>query len=139
MSQQASSTQHSPLSTQHFATQHSALSTQHPVVPYLEFPELAEQPGLVHGVFTRAGGVSDGPYASLNVSLAVGDERERVWENRQRIGRALGAAPGRVFGARQVHGADWRVIAAADEPSDTEREPYDILLTGTPGYLLLLK
>jgi YfiH family protein len=114
-------------------THHSAL------IPYLQFSALAALPGLVHGVFTRAGGVSAAPYASLNVSLAVGDDAERVWENRRRVALALGAEPGRVFGARQVHGAAWRVVAPHETPAVTEREPFDILLTGTPGHLLLLK
>jgi YfiH family protein len=121
-------------------TQHSGLSAgRSPLLPFLQFPALAEMPGLVHGVCTRAGGVSEAPYASLNVSLAVGDDRERVLENRQRIAAALGADAARVFGARQVHGAAWRVVGPRDGPSDTEREPFDLLLTGTPGHLLLLK
>jgi polyphenol oxidase len=120
--------------------QHSALSTQHSDgVPHLQFPQLAAEAGLVHGIFTRAGGVSDGPYASLNVSLAVGDDRERVLENRRRAARALDADPGQVYGARQVHGAAWRVVDAALAPAEIEREPYDILLSGTPDHLLLLK
>jgi polyphenol oxidase len=123
----------SPALNSSLITHHSAL------VPYLQFPALAEAPGLVHGVFTRAGGVSATPYATLNVSLAVGDERERVMENRRRIAAALAADPDRVFGARQVHGAAWRVVEAHETPAATEREPCDILLTGTPGHLLLLK
>jgi hypothetical protein len=103
------------------------------------FDALAAAPGLAHGVFTRAGGVSEAPYASLNVSLAVGDERERVLANRGRIAAALGFAADRVFGSRQVHGAAWRVVGADETPAATAREPYDILLTGTPGHLLLLK
>ena len=121
------------LSNSLLITHHSSL------VPYLQFPMLAEMPGLVHGVFTRAGGVSEAAYASLNVSLAVGDDRERVLENRRRAAGALGADPSRVFGARQVHGAAWRVVESHEAPSATEREPCDVLLTGTPGHLLLLK
>src|SRR5689334_15822851 len=92
-------------------TQYSVLSTQYPPrPPYLQFPALAAMPGLVHGVFTRAGGASDAPYASLNVSLAVGDAPDRVRDNRRRVAEALAADPRRVFGARQVHGAAWRVV-----------------------------
>ncbi len=108
-------------------------------VPYLLFPGLAGAPGLVHGVLTRVGGVSEGPYASLNVSLAVGDVPERVRDNRARIARALDVDPGRVFGTRQVHGAAWRVVGPDEPPAALEREPADILLCGAPGTLLLLK
>jgi polyphenol oxidase len=52
---------------------------------------------------TRRGGVSDGPFASLNLGLWTDDERERVRENRARVERLSG---GRLAQARQVHGTD---------------------------------
>jgi polyphenol oxidase len=119
---------------------HASRGARHSArAPYLQFPALAALPGLAHGIFMRAGGVSEAPYASLNVSRAVGDDPERVRENRRRVALALGADPGRVFGARQVHGAAWRVVAPDEAPAATERAPFDILLSGTPGHLLLLK
>ncbi|SRR5579884_396110 len=123
------------------STQHSALRTQYSAegVPYLQLAGLAELPGLVHGISTRAGGVSEGPYAALNVSLMVGDERARVLENRARLARALGAPPEQVYTCRQVHGAAWRVVDAETTPADIEREPLDILLCSRPGSRLLLK
>lgn len=54
---------------------------------------------------TRLGGVSEGPYASLNLGLLTADERTRVEENRRRLFGAAGADPGRVSWPRQVHGA----------------------------------
>src|SRR5438046_1077376 len=59
---------------------HSALHAQRLAngVPVLRFAALAGEPGLVHGISTRDGGVSHGPYATLNVSLVVGDEAERA-------------------------------------------------------------
>lgn len=65
-----------------------------------------------HGVralmTTRHGGVSVGPYASLNLRLgpapnSPGDAPEAVNENRRRLARALSARP--VY-LDQVHGAD---------------------------------
>jgi len=122
-------------------THHSSLITHHSAegVPWLGFAPLADEPGLVHGISTRAGGVSEGPYGTLNVSLVVGDERERVLENRARLARALGAESGQVYSCRQVHGATWRVVDAGTSPANVERESLDILLTGTPGVRLLLK
>ena len=58
-----------------------------------------------HGFFTRLGGVSSGPYAALNCSLSGGDAPDSVLENRARAARALGAAPDRLVGLTQVHGA----------------------------------
>lgn len=59
-----------------------------------------------HGFFTRQGGVSTGPFASLNCSLSGQDAREAVMENRARAAHALGADPERLVGLTQVHGAD---------------------------------
>jgi purine-nucleoside/S-methyl-5'-thioadenosine phosphorylase / adenosine deaminase len=59
-----------------------------------------------HGFFTRQGGVSGGPYASLNCGLSSGDSRDAVLTNRNRAARAIGADPARLVGLMQVHGAD---------------------------------
>jgi hypothetical protein len=108
-------------------------------VPYLRFAALADQPQFRHGVFTRRGGVSAPPYESLNVSLAVGDDRDHVLTNRARIACAVGAAGTDLRGSRQVHGADWRVVeGSAFEPAG-EAMPADILLTAAPDVLLLMK
>jgi YfiH family protein len=57
-----------------------------------------------HGFFTRHGGVSEGPFASLNCSLSGQDERAAVLENRARAARAVGAEPHHLVGLTQVHG-----------------------------------
>ena len=56
-------------------------------VPVLRFAALAGEPGLVHGISTRGGGVSRGPYATLNLSLVVG---ERVWDIQSKFRLRLG-------------------------------------------------
>ncbi len=57
--------------------------------------------GVQAGMSTRAGGVSSGPYASLNLGVAVGDAPAAVAENRARFEAALGVRP---VWLRQVHG-----------------------------------
>lgn len=57
-----------------------------------------------HGFFTRVGGVSEGPYASLNCSLSGQDRRAAVLENRDRAASALDTAAGSLVGLTQVHG-----------------------------------
>lgn len=42
---------------------------------YMQFGQYRQFPELVHGIFTRAGGYSQPPYHSLNVSLSSGEER----------------------------------------------------------------
>jgi YfiH family protein len=76
-----------------------------------------------HGFFTRRGGVSDGPFTSLNCSLSGRDSREAVLENRARAAHAVGIGPDRLVGLTQVHGcavvhvtAPWR--PGAGPPAD---------------------
>jgi YfiH family protein len=59
----------------------------------------------------RAGGVSVGPYASLNIGTAVGDDPAAVAENRARVAAAMGARP---VWLRQVHGTRVVRVGAAD-------------------------
>jgi polyphenol oxidase len=54
---------------------------------------------------TRRGGVSEGPYESLNVGLLTADDPERVAENRRRLCAEVGAEPERLAMNRQVHAA----------------------------------
>jgi purine-nucleoside/S-methyl-5'-thioadenosine phosphorylase / adenosine deaminase len=54
---------------------------------------------------TRRGGVSDGPFASLNLGLLTGDEPARVLENRRRVCTAVGADPERLAMNIQQHSA----------------------------------
>lgn len=67
--------------------------------------------GISALVTTRQGGVSTGPWAALNISLAVGDEVDSVTENRQRVTAALGAP---IVWMNLVHGADVVKIGHAD-------------------------
>jgi len=94
-------------------------------------------------VTTRAGGVSAGPYESLNMGLAVGDEPAAVLENRRRVAAALGADPADFVFSRQVHGAGVRVVMAADRSSgafalDESVPDGDVLVTADPAVVLAI-
>jgi len=52
----------------------------------------------------RTGGVSEGPYSSLNLGISTGDEPTLVAENRRRLMLALGLESTPATTARQVHG-----------------------------------
>ena len=93
-------------------------------------------PGLRHGVTTRAGGVSAGPYASLNLGASVGDDRDAVQENRARLARSLGFEPDRMVTTGQIHGKDVLVVDEQVAASPTVRRA-DILVTREPGILLM--
>ncbi len=57
-----------------------------------------------HGFSTRIGGVSDGPYATLNLGMNRGDRRERVQENFRRFLEASGIKNNEFVCGAQVHG-----------------------------------
>lgn len=96
----------------------------------IESPLLAGLEGIVHGFFTRRGGVSEGPFASLNVGLGSGDLPERVAANRARIAAMLAIPPDRLLSARQVHGT---VCLAAEEPWPlADRPEADALVCARP-------
>ena len=87
-----------------------------------------------HGFFTRQGGVSTGPFASLNCSLSGQDARDAVLENRARAARALGAAPENLVGLHQVHGA---LAVPVREPWQPGHGPQaDAMVTDQPGIAL---
>jgi len=52
---------------------------------------------------TRDGGVSEGPYASLNLGRLTGDDVERVDENRRRLCAEVGGSLDRLALNRQIH------------------------------------
>jgi YfiH family protein len=62
-----------------------------------------DEPGYVVAFTTRVGGVSDGVYASLNLTRGTGDDPEKVEENRRRACEALGLPYDRLAFNRQVH------------------------------------
>ncbi|HEY3451914.1 MAG TPA: peptidoglycan editing factor PgeF [Myxococcales bacterium] len=69
---------------------------------------------VVHAFSTREGGVSEGPFASLNLGRSVGDDPERVAENARRFAERLGITPGQIVSANQVHGETILEVAGAE-------------------------
>jgi YfiH family protein len=89
---------------------------------YYTFPNLSRYPGMVHGIFTRKGGNSTGPFESLNISFGVGDDKENVHKNRDLI---LDIFNGKdIVSARQVHETDV-IICKEKEDSDTNKYTED--------------
>lgn len=88
-------------------------------------------------VTTRHGGVSAGAYATLNLSLGVGDDPARVIENRRRAAAALGCDLSDMVFCHQTHGREVAVVGEADRGRGAERAgdavPCDAVVTATPG------
>ena len=76
----------------------------------------AELPGARLVFSSRRGGVSDGPYDSLNLGMLTADAPENVRENRRRLGEAIGHRWERFCYGRQVHGTTVR--RETEPPSD---------------------
>nr|WP_321986833.1 peptidoglycan editing factor PgeF [uncultured Lichenicoccus sp.] len=107
-----------------------------PLPPFLASPLLD---GVRHGFFTRAGGVSQGPYQSLNCSLNSGDDPAALAENRARVAAAMGVAPERLLGLTQVHGTECVVVGepGGEQPWQPGAGPRaDAMATRQPGLAL---
>lgn len=91
--------------------------------------------GVRHAFSTRTGGVSRGPYASLNLGRSVGDDPAAVEENRRRFALAAGFdGPDRLAEVSQVHGAG--VVRATSGPHASgalSKTEADGLWTDEPG------
>ena len=70
---------------------------------YFTSPQLAVYPKLRHGFFTKTGGVSTGPYESLNFRFNSRDSRENVVRNFDIAARVLGSAVHHVARTCQMH------------------------------------
>ncbi|MCC8017631.1 MAG: peptidoglycan editing factor PgeF [Lachnospiraceae bacterium] len=109
-------------------------------LPLLKFP-LLEDSGIVrHGFTTRLGGVSEGIFASLNLSFTRGDNPDHVMENYRRVASALGVKTENIVCSDQTHTTHVRVITAADAGKGvTVPKDYtdvDGLITNVPGLTL---
>lgn len=110
-------------------------------VPYLEYPMLKNTGIVRHGFSTRLGGVSEGYYASMNLSFDRGDRKEAVAENFRRIGEALGVRCEDMVLSRQTHTTNVRIVTDADRGKGITRErdytDVDGLVTNVPGICLV--
>ena len=92
---------------------------------------LRDLPGIRHGFMTRAGGVSEGIYSSLNCGLGSDDDLERVRENRRRVLRLVGIPAKTLLTAHQIHSPD--VLVVEEEWHDGPRPRVDALVTQRPN------
>lgn len=94
-----------------------------------------------HGFTTRKGGVSAGDFASMNLGVRRGDDRECVLKNYAILGEAVGFDPEKLVGAVQVHRDDVLVVTEADwgkglyQHTDYEA---DGLVSNVPGTALMV-
>ena len=92
-----------------------------------------ELPGAQAFFSTRQGGVSSGPYESLNLGILTDDDQSLVEENRRRVLEQAGVE--RVAFGHQVHGTR---LVEWDGPSSRPLEEADGHVTGREGLGLLV-
>jgi len=93
---------------------------------------------VYHAVFTRQGGFSPFPWKSLNFGASVGDDVERVRQNREKALRTVGINPAVVYDVYQVHSVD---IVATDRalPGGEPHIKADGIITNKPGLTLMMR
>jgi hypothetical protein len=93
--------------------------------------------GVTHALLTRIGGVSQGPFATLNLGHTVGDDLTAVEENHRRVFAALHVQRRQIVSPYQIHSANVRLVGKDDQGS--VQPDTDGLLTTTPGVAILFR
>ncbi|MEW6333083.1 MAG: peptidoglycan editing factor PgeF [Thermodesulfobacteriota bacterium] len=112
--------------------------TQKGAMPCLEADAMAALDWLTHAFFTRLGGVSQGPFSSLNTGFFVGDRQQDVHRNLAMIARTFSIPASRLVQMRQVHG-DRIVPLDGDAPAPGAVPPCDGLVTDRPEMAIGIK
>ncbi len=93
---------------------------------------------VLQGIFMRHGGVSPAPWVSLNTATTVGDSRENIIENRQRIFSAVNRPVASIFDVWQVHSSH---VVCSDQPRplDTPHQKADAIITNRSEITLFMR
>ena len=100
----------------------------------------AALPGGARALFTtRRGGVSAGPFESLNLGRLTEDDGANVDENRRRVAEATGCPRERFLYGRQVHGATVRRATEPPGPArpHAEEDGQATALRGAPALVFV--
>ncbi len=107
---------------------------------YYTFPSFDRLGFVRHGFSTRLGGVSEGTFASMNLSFTRGDDPAAVSENFRRFCTAMGVKPEQVVVSAQTHTDNVYNATRADCGRGIIRErgytDVDGLITDEPGVVL---
>jgi polyphenol oxidase len=100
----------------------------------LQFENLSRHNTISHYISGREGGVSQHNLGGLNLSFKVGDERERVVENRKRLAEAMNVDARNLIFPSQTHSINVKVVNTYTDPSDLEDT--DALISNAKGILI---
>lgn len=79
-------------------------------------PDWPQSNGIVAISTTRAGGVSQAPFTSLNLGDHVGDKSEAVTKNRELLAEAINLKPQNIQWLQQCHGSQVVLAGGAKTP-----------------------
>ena len=104
---------------------------------YFRYPNLFLNPQLIHGVFTRHGGISEAPYHSLNISYTVGDAPDNVAANLRKIRKTIGAK--NLIFMNQSHGTDILALRKGQYIRFENVPSADAIITDVPFFALMVQ
>lgn len=93
-----------------------------------------EHPRIRRVLSSRRGGVSSAPYDSFNLGSRVGDSRDSVASNRNRLAAQLQVQPADLVFMEQVHG---KSVAVIDRRYEADVPMADAMVTTTAGLVLV--
>jgi len=108
---------------------------------YMKFTILEKYKNLVQAVSTRMGGMSEGPFSTLNLSFRAGDDPDKVLLNREILCNRLEVPLDCFVFAKQVHGSDIAVVEKGDwgkgsEDYESGIDGTDAMVTNAPDIFL---
>lgn len=106
-------------------------------LPVYRFDQLSNDPHLAHAVFTRLGGISRPPFASLNLGHTVGDDPTAVQANHTRVYGALGIHGSQAVTCHMTHSADVLLVTAANKGQVAGQG--DAMVTADAGVYLSMR
>jgi hypothetical protein len=105
-------------------------------ISYFQFNQFDQS--IRHAIFTRRGGVSPEPWSSLNMGSTVGDDPDRVRENRRLALASLEIEASSVYDVWQVHSVEV-VIANAPRSPAMAHVQADAIITNQPQVVLMMR
>ena len=105
-------------------------------IPFLSY-SLFEGYPVANAISTRLGGVSEGCFASMNMSYTRGDDPSHVSQNHVLFARAAGYDEKRLMMSDQIHETTIRRVEEKDVTDGVRLKGVDGLMTDVPGLALM--
>ncbi len=119
-------------------------STEKGGVKLYEFSNLRNDSRIKHFITSRKGGLSKGPYESMNTGFHVGDNDWIVLQNRNKLASTVNASISQFTFAAQTHSSNVAIInntakGKGSTDSKTAVHNTDALICATPGIYICVQ